>query len=138
MVMALHGMTSWWRELSPGRNALARLAAVGSGLLMLAWLPMPHTICPLRRLTGIPCPFCGGTHAGIDLGRGHPVAALHASPMAVFGAIALIALPLLRKTRLAERWRQLPTKARNATAIAGILAALAVSEIWQLARFGLI
>ena len=136
--MAFSSMTAWWRGLSPGHNALARLTAIASSLLVLAWLPMPHTVCPLRMLTGLPCPFCGGTHAGIDLGRGHPVAALRASPLAVCGAVAVITLPMLRKTRLAERWRHLPTKTRNTTAIAGIVAALAVSEVWQLARFGLL
>ncbi len=138
MVMAFSGMTAWWRELSPGHNSLARLTAVASGLLALAWLPMPHTVCPLRMLTGLPCPFCGGTHAGIDLGRGHPVAALRASPLAVCGAIVVVTLPMLRRTGLAERWRQLPAKTRNTAAITGIVAALAVSEVWQLARFGLL
>src|SRR5215475_1136139 len=98
MVMALCRMTAWWRGLSPGHNALARLTALAFSLLVLAWLPMPHTVCPLRMLTGLPCPFCGGTHAGIDLGRGHPVAALRASPLAVCGAVAVITLPMLRKT----------------------------------------
>ena len=54
------------------------------------------------------------------------------------GAVAVITLPMLRKTGLAERWRQLPAKTRNAAAITGIVAALAVSEGWQLARFGLL
>jgi len=138
MVMAFCGMTAWWRGLRPLPNALARLTAVGSGLLVLAWLPMPHTVCPFRMLTGLPCPFCGGTHAGIDLGRGNPVAALRASPLAVCGAVAVITLPMLRKTSLAERWRQLPAKTRNSAAITGIVAALAVSEVWQLGRFGLL
>jgi hypothetical protein len=124
--------------LAPVQNAIARLTATTCGLLALAWLPMPHTICPLRMLTGVPCPFCGGTHAGIDLGRGHPVAALRASPLAVCGAAAVITLPILRKTGLAEQWRQLPTKTRNILAVTGIVAALAFSEIWQLARFGLL
>jgi len=138
MIMAFRGMTAWWRGLSPGRNAVARLTAVASGLLVLAWLPMPHTVCPFRMLTGLPCPFCGGTHAGIDLGRGHLVAALRASPLAVCGAVAVITLPMLRKTGLAERWRQLPARTRNTVAITGIAAALAVSEVWQLARFGVL
>lgn len=137
MAMAFYGMTGWWRGLSPWHNALARLTAVASGLLALAWLPMPHTVCPFRMLTGLPCPFCGGTHAGIDLGRGHPVAALRASPLAVCGAIAVITLPMLRKTRMAERWRGLPAKTRSMAAVTGIVAALAVSEVWQLVRFGL-
>jgi len=45
---------------------------------------------------------------------------------------------MLRKTSLAERWRQLPAKTRNTAAITGIVAALAVSEVWQLVRFGLL
>jgi hypothetical protein len=138
MVMAFGVMTARWRALRPGYNSLARLAAVASGLLALAWLPRPHTICPFLMLTGIPCPFCGGTHAGIDLGRGQPVAALRASPLAVFGAVALVLLPILRTTGLAERWRQLPARTRSTLAITGIVAALAVSEVWQLVRFGLL
>ena len=138
MVMAFGAMTARWRALRPGYNALARLTAIAAGLLALAWLPRPHTICPLLMLTGIPCPFCGGTHAGIDLGRGHPAAAVRASPLAVFGAMAVIALPILRATSLAERWRQLPAKTRSTVAITCIVASLALSEVWQLARFGLL
>lgn len=138
MVVAFGRITAWWHGLSPGHNVLARLAAVAAGLLALAWLPRPHTICPLLLLTGIPCPFCGGTHAGIDLGRGHLLAALRASPLAVSGAAVLIALPVLRRSRFASRWRNLPPKTRNALSITGIVAALAVSEVWQLARFGVI
>jgi hypothetical protein len=131
-------MTARWHRLSPGHNALARLTAVASGLLALAWLPRPHTICPFLMLTGIPCPFCVGTHAGVDLGRGHPIAALRASPLAVCGAVAVIILPILRRTGLAERWQHLPAKTRNTLAITGIVAALAASELWQLVRFGLL
>jgi hypothetical protein len=138
MVVAFGVMTTWWRRLSPRDNALARLTALASGLLWLGWLPRPHTVCPFLMLTGIPCPFCGGTHAGIDLGRGHPVAALRASPLAVCGAVAVVILPVLRTTSLAERWRQSPAKTRTTVAITGILAALAASEVWQLARFGLL
>jgi len=132
------GVVTAWRRLSPGYNALARLIAISLGLLWLAWLPRPHTICPFLMLTGIPCPFCGGTHAGIDLGRGHPIAALRASPLAVCGAVVVVILPILRTTSLAARWRQLPAKTRNTVAITAIVAALAASEVWQLVRFGLL
>lgn len=136
--MASSIVTAWRRGLSPAGNALARLTAVSSGVLALAWLPRPHTICPLLMLTGIPCPFCGGTHAGIDLGRGDPAAAVRASPLAVCGAVAVILLPILRTTSLAERWRQFPSRTRSTVAVTGIVTALAASEIWQLARFGLL
>jgi hypothetical protein len=138
MVMSFGALTARWRGLSPVQNSLARLTAITLGLLWLAWLPRPHTVCPLLMLTGIPCPFCGGTHAGIDLGRGHPVAALRASPLAVFGAVAVIILPILRTTSLAGRWQQLPAKTRSIVATICIVAALAASEVWQLGRFGLL
>jgi len=138
MVMSFGAMTTRWRGLRPVQNVLARLIAVTLGLLALAWLPRPHTVCPLLMLTGVPCPFCGGTHAGVDLGQGHPAAALRASPLAVCGAVVMIILPVLRTTSLAERWRQLPAKTRSTVSIIGIVAALAVSEVWQLGRFGLL
>jgi len=136
MVMAFGQTKAWWRELSPGHNVAARFTAVSLSLLALGWLPMPHTICPFLMLTGYPCPFCGGTHAGIDLGRGHPLAALRASPLAVSGAVVLVALPALRRTPPAQRWRELSPKRRNLLSTFGIVSALVISEIWQLARFG--
>jgi hypothetical protein len=138
MVMPFDAMTARWHGLRPVQNALARLTAITLGLLWLAWLPRPHTVCPLLMLTGVPCPFCGGTHAGIDLARGHPAAALRASPLAVCGAVAVIILPVLRTTSLAVRWRQLPAKTRSTVSIVGIVAGLAASEVWQLGRFGLL
>ena len=136
--MSFGAMTARWRGLRPVENALARLTAITLGLLWLAWLPRPHTVCPLLMLTGVPCPFCGGTHAAIDLGRGHPAAALRASPLAVCGAVAVIILPVLRTTGLAGRWRQFPSKTRSTVSIIGIFVALAASEVWQLGRFGLL
>lgn len=136
MLMSLGQMTAWWRGLSPGPNVAARFTALSISLLALAWLPMPHTVCPFLMVTGYPCPFCGGTHAGIDLGRGHPLAALRASPLAVSGAAVLVALPVLRRTPLAQRWRELPARRRNVLSAFGIVCALIISEIWQLVRFG--
>jgi uncharacterized protein DUF2752 len=136
MLMALGQMTTWWRGLSPGHNVAARFTAVSLSLLALGWLPMPHTVCPFLMVTGYPCPFCGGTHAGVDLGQGHPLAALRASPLAVSGAVALVALPALRRTPLAQRWRELPAKRRNLLSTFAIVFALVISEIWQLVRFG--
>src|SRR5260370_8186196 len=96
MVMSFAAMTARWRGLRPVQNALARLTAITLGLLWLAWLPRPHTVCPLLMLTGVPCPFCGGTHAGIDLGRGPPAPAFPSSPPPSAGPLAAINLPVLR------------------------------------------
>jgi hypothetical protein len=44
--------------------------------------------CPLRRLTGIPCPFCGMTTSVEATVRAHPLRAFAANP----GGLAAVAL----------------------------------------------
>jgi hypothetical protein len=52
--------------------------------------------CPLRTLTGIPCPACGMTTAATDLVAGDPAAALAANPFVLaLAALALVVPPLL-------------------------------------------
>lgn len=111
-----------------GRVALMTVAA-----LTVAYVHRvndPGVLCPIRRLTGIPCPFCGGTTVFIELGSGHPVRALAANPLVFFGALAVAVAPL----GVAARWWALKNRTRT-----GILAlAIATSGIWQLARFGIL
>ena len=96
---------------------------------MLPW--RPPTLCLLRGLTGVPCPFCGGTTALVQLGRGDLAAALRASPLVVLGAPVWVAWPRLR--RLLGRWSD--TGVRRVLLGAGAVA-LVLSELWQLHRFG--
>jgi hypothetical protein len=122
-------------------NASTRLVAVSVSVLFLASLRIPGrppTLCLLRATTGIPCPFCGGTTAGVDLGHGDPVAALRASPLAVIGGVLFVLTPVIRRSQLAKRWHTLPFRRRLVITTAAIIAALAISEAWQLARFGLL
>jgi hypothetical protein len=44
--------------------------------------------CPLRDLTGLPCPTCGGTHAAVALAQGRVGAALTANPLVTVGLVA--------------------------------------------------
>ncbi len=87
---------------------------------MAAGLP-----CPLRMLTGIPCPLCGmTTSVGLTM-AGDLGAAAAANPFGVVAVAAAIALVALRPQRL-----RLP--------LGAVVAALGVSWIAQLFRFGLI
>jgi hypothetical protein len=119
------------------RAALQRCSARAASLVVVAvvlavvtvpW--RPSTLCLLRALTGVPCPFCGGTTAVADLGRGHPLAALGASPLATLGAPLWVAWPAL--DRRVALWRARAGR-RRATAV--LLGALALAEAWQLHRF---
>jgi hypothetical protein len=117
-----------------------RLALMAAALVGLAALrvPRPPTVCLLRGTTGIPCPFCGSTTAGVCLGHADVAGALHASPLAVAMAVGFVALPVVRRSPIATRWRSLPRSPRQSMALTAILATLALSEMWQLMRFGVV
>lgn len=88
----------------------------------------PGTLCPLRALTGVPCPLCGGTTVFIELGAAHPVKALAASPFVLLGAIGLATAPL----GSGRRWWAIDSRTR--AWIIGVT--LGLSWVWQLTRFG--
>ena len=50
------------------------------------------TLCPLKRLTGVPCPTCGSTRAVVLLLRGNVVGAFAIQPLAT---TAICLLPLV-------------------------------------------
>jgi predicted ABC-type sugar transport system permease subunit len=97
----------------------------------------PATLCPLRALTGIPCPFCGGTTAAVQLGRFDLLGALRANPVVVLGALVVAATPAViafRTSRHVARWPALSPR----TIRVAITIAVVFSEVWQLFRFGIL
>ncbi|MDX6742549.1 DUF2752 domain-containing protein [Actinocorallia sp. A-T 12471] len=113
--------------------AVTRVTAMAAAALVVATahgVHDPGILCPLRLLTGIPCPFCGGTTVFIELGSGHPVRALLANPLVFVGAIVFAVAPL----GVEARWRTVSPRARAwlfGTAIAG-------SGVWQSFRCGVL
>ena len=73
------------------RNARG-LRFVAAGLVgAAAVLPLlPHTpaVCPLRAITGIPCPLCGMTRACVAAVHGHLATSLAFNPAGVLVLIA--------------------------------------------------
>ncbi|WP_375013627.1 DUF2752 domain-containing protein [Actinomadura sp. 21ATH] len=125
------------RTLTAARHGpvgvVLRVAAMATAAMGAAWIHRvndPGVLCPLRAVTGIPCPLCGGTTVFIEMGSGRPVQAVLANPVAFAGAVALALAPL----GLGDRWRALQPGARMwvlGTALLG-------SELWQLVRLGLL
>jgi hypothetical protein len=79
-----------------GPRALARLwGGVALALVALApWAPALAArlpACPVRALTGWPCPTCGATRAALELARFDVAAALAWNPLAAAGWILLVA-----------------------------------------------
>jgi hypothetical protein len=109
-----------------GRAALITIVAVPA-----AWIHHHHDpgpLCPLRRLTGLPCPVCGSTTLVMELGAGRPLAALAANPMTMLALCALVLAPIG-----AGRWWWRLTGRHQITLLS---VALALSWVWQLHRFG--
>ena len=125
---------------SAGSATLTRAVVGVAGAITLAHLTIPGrpaTVCPLRALTGIPCPLCGGTTAMVHLGRLDLIGALRANPVAVIGGVAVITAPVIATIR--GRRDHGRFSARTRTLLTGaVIVAVAFSEIWQLIRFGVV
>ncbi|MFD0519428.1 DUF2752 domain-containing protein [Paractinoplanes durhamensis] len=95
--------------------------------------------CPLRTLTGVPCPACGLTTAAVALVRGEFGAAFGANPLIfVLAALAVAVVPLvvLRATGVLESPRPWSSKRRRwAGWLSGLLAV--ASWLFQLHRLGI-
>jgi hypothetical protein len=116
--------------LVAGGAAAAYQAALGGQGL---WLP-----CPLRALTGIPCPLCGMTTAATGLASGDLGAALAANPLVLVLAGFTLVMAVLMAARAlgwappAAQWP--PSRRRQGYWVVGLLAA--ASWAFQLHRFG--
>jgi hypothetical protein len=130
-----------WRPGSaPEQLGLAGLGAAGAAAAYQAalggkglWLP-----CPLRTLTGIPCPLCGMTTAATALASGDLGAAVAANPFVLALAGFTLVMAVLMVARVAG-WApgaaQWPApRRRQGYWGAAVLAVL--SWAFQLHRFG--
>ena len=129
---------------SGSAGSVAGLRAMGlvsaGTLAVVPFLPIVGPLCPLRRITGVPCPLCGGTTAGLALLRGDLGAAVAASPLALaLGALIVAAWMVWALARIglisgetlqrAERLRPPPKP---------MLAVLGASWLFQLHRYDFI
>ena len=118
------------------RTSVDRLALTAVCSLGAAWIHEHHdpgALCPLRRLTGVPCPMCGSTTVFMEAGAGHWTEALTANPFTVLAFFVFLASPLALIDPVAS-WAGLPARRRNI----GLGVILALSWVWQLHRFGFI
>jgi Protein of unknown function (DUF2752) len=112
-------------ELDPVDLRGAGVAMLAAGVLLPLLPGHPGLACPLRRLTGIPCPLCGMTTSVEATLRLHLHAALAANPAGLL-AVALAAILVVRRPQR--------------LAIPAALPVLALAGMWlfELHRFSLL
>ncbi len=90
--------------------------------------------CPLRDLTGIPCPTCGGTHCLVSLMQGHFLESLVANPLIFVGTLVFLlwALYALTATAVPQFRRSLSLSTREKRAARwGTALVLVATWIWE-------
>jgi hypothetical protein len=127
----------------PEHITMAGLCAGAIGAVypvITAHTSMPGPPCPLRTLTGVPCPFCGLTTATIALTHGQWATAASTSPLAFLTAALVLATTpalLARVAGLTSPPRPWSAAARRRTRYA-VLVVVALSWVFQLHRFGFV
>ena len=123
----------------PERFGVAGVAAAGAALVY----PTVHDLtglswpCPLRTVTGIPCPACGMTTAATALADGRLHDALSANPFVIVLVAATVVMAVvvaLRALRVVAPPRPVPAAARPLIRPALVLL-FASSWLFQLHRY---
>ena len=123
---------------------LGTLSAAGivfiASLAIFAFEDRSLVLCPLNRLTGIPCPSCGTTRALLLLFQGHATEALLMNPLVVPATILAIVVPgwivadLLRGSdSLHQAWISVESVLKKGHPVAWLLVVLIIANwIWNM------
>jgi hypothetical protein len=127
-------------RLLPETSSLGRWLALlpvtlAVGVLVFARLAPQRLLaaahCPLRDLTGLACPTCGGTHAVVALAGGHWSEAWRLNPAVPVGALLIAAWAAwAAAASLAPALRVRPVLERREKTAATWLAAVALLALW--------
>jgi hypothetical protein len=122
------------------------LAAASFGLLTWLYFSTPEAIsaqvCPINRVTGVPCPSCGTARALILLVDGHLAAALLTNPLGYLAAVALVIFPVWsladivrKRDTLYLAFRKTESILRQNRWLAGLLIILILANwIWNVLK----
>ena len=127
-------------RLVPTSSSLGRWLALvpltlAGGVLIVARLTPSRLLaaahCPLRDLTGLACPTCGGTHALVALAGGRWGDSWRSNPAVPVGAVLVVVWAAwAAAAALAPALRVRPTLTSGETTAARWLAAGALLGLW--------
>ncbi|MFQ5558091.1 MAG: DUF2752 domain-containing protein [Acidimicrobiales bacterium] len=121
----------------PTGTSAADLRCLGAvmlgGAVVLPVMPAVGPLCPLRRVTGVPCPFCGMTTGVTATAHGDLLGAVAANPAAplLVLAVLLAFVPRLYRSRHLRSVVRTPRPARRVLP----WIALPLLWIWELHRY---
>ncbi|MFQ5744104.1 MAG: DUF2752 domain-containing protein [Acidobacteriota bacterium] len=114
---------------------------VGVAALLLAWTyPLwSQTVslaCPMRSLTGVPCPTCGGTRAVVAAARGDWKLALGFNPLIGMAGVGLLVYVPWAAAVVVGDWRRPRWSVFSRRLGAGLLLAVIVANWLYLVTVG--
>jgi Protein of unknown function (DUF2752) len=126
--------------ITESRNSFywPRLLAFGllAGTLLLPflafdWVTAPGSLvlCPLRAVTGVPCPSCGLTRALAHLERGHLAEAVRLHPFAPLLFLLVLALAAMLAFELVARRTVIGNPLRNRRDVWLLFAGLLIFQV---------
>ena len=98
------------------------------------------TVCPIKNITGMPCPSCGTTRAVMALLQGHFSEAAYINPLGYLATAALAVLPIwliydliLKKDTFITSYKKAENYIKGSTIIIAVAALLMLSNwIWNI------
>ena len=114
------------------------VAAAGAGILGTAWVlpalwargvnPIPP--CIFHQVTGLPCPFCGGTRSFAAMAHGNLLGAAHVFPIGPLLFLALVAAVLYCSWAVVSGRRIQVTMERGLVRTLTVLALAMLAASW--------
>jgi hypothetical protein len=100
-------------------------------LLAFDWVTAPGSLvlCPLRAVTGIPCPSCGLTRALAHLWRGHWADAIHFHPFVPLVFLLILALAFMLAFELVTHKSIIGNPLKNRRDVWLVFAGLVVFQV---------
>jgi hypothetical protein len=121
-------------------------SAAGYAWIFLNWQTQTElTVCPMKSITGIPCPSCGSTRSVLAIFKGAFQEALWLNPIGFLVAFVLIISPIWmvfdtfsQRNTLEQAYEIAEKTLRKPTVFIPLILLLLANWIWNLQKAGIL